>query len=134
MVCEVILPILMKMSIPKYEFVYGYRHKNYYIPTVREEFIFVNIGMFAVLEKVESTEIGEICNPTETLIISDLSPDNKLVSDYVITNFSNDKNILSKIPSFKEFLLFGIADTMAFITPDAYPKASIDELIEKLDE
>jgi len=134
MVCEVILPILMKLSIPKYEFVYGYRSDKYYRPKTHDKFVFVNIGMFAVLEKVESTTVGEIYNPTKTIVVSALSPDNKLVSDYTIANFSDDKNILSKIPEFKAFLLIGIADEMAFITPDAYPKASIYELVERLDE
>lgn len=134
MVCEVILPILMKLTISKYEVVYGYRSDKYYKPKTDDEFIFVNIGMFAVLEKVESTTVGEIYNPAKTIIVSALSPDNKFVSDYTITNFSDDKNILTKMLEFKEFLLIGIADEMAFITPTAYSKSSIYEFVEKIDK
>ncbi len=63
-----------------------------------------------------------------------MSPDNKLVSDNTIGNFSDDKNILSKMPEFKAFILIGIADEMAFITPDAYSKPTIYELVEKINE
>lgn len=134
MVCEVILPILMKLSVPKYEFVYGYRSDKYYTPVTDDEFVFVNIGMFAVLEKVDSTSVAEICNPTETVIVTSMTVDKKLVSDYVITNFNDEKNILNNIPEFKHFLLIGIGDRMEFITPADYPRETIYELVEKIDE
>jgi hypothetical protein len=141
MVQEVILPILTKLSIAKYEFVYGYRSDKYYTPGphpepssgLDNEFVFVNIGMFAVLDKVESTRVGEICNPSETVVVSSISDDKtKLISDLRITRFDDGKNILNKIPKFKKFLLFGIGDHMAFITPADYPRETVYDLVSHL--
>lgn len=129
---EIIGPILSKLNIIDYEFKSGYRSTDYYTPRDTKEFVFVNIGMFAVLTNVENTKVGQICNPTETIIatelISELTPDKKILSDYSITSFDNKKNILSNM-TFRKIKLIGIADNMPFVTPDVYPKSSIDELI-----
>jgi hypothetical protein len=126
---EIIDPILSKLKIKEtdYEFKSGYRTTDYYTPT-EEKFVFVNIGMFAVLSNVENTNVGQICNPTETVIATELTPNKKILSDYRVTSFDNKKNILSNM-TFQKIKLIGIADSMPFVTPDVYPKSSIDELI-----
>ena len=134
---EIIDPILLKLKIKEtdYEFKSGYRSTDYYTPRDTKEFVFVNIGMFAVLTNVENTKVGQICNPTETVIatelISELTPDKKILSDYSITSFDNKKNILSNM-TFQKIKLIGIADNMPFVTPDVYPNSSINELIAHL--
>jgi len=127
---EIIDPILSKLKIKEtdYEFKSGYRTTDYYTPHDTKEFVFVNIGMFAVLTNVENTKVGQICNPTETVIATELTPDKIILSDYSVTSFDNKKNILSNM-TFQKIKLIGIADTMPFVTPDVYPKSSIDELI-----
>jgi hypothetical protein len=127
---EIIEPILSKLRITDYEFKSGYRSTDYYTPS-EPEFVFVNIGMFAVLTNVGNTKVGQICNPTETIIATELTPDKKILSDYSVTSFDDKKNILSNM-TFQKIKLIGIADTMPFVTPDVYPKSSIDELISHL--
>lgn len=126
---EIIGPILSKLKIIDYEFKSGYRSTDYYTPRDTTEFVFVNIGMFAVLTNVGNTKVGQICNPTETIIATELTPDKKILSDYTVTSFDNKKNILSNM-TFQKIKLIGIADNMPFVTPDVYPKSSINKLIE----
>lgn len=128
---EIIGPILSKLKITDYEFKSGYRSTDYYTPRDTKEFVFVNIGMFAVLTNVGNTKVGQICNPTETIIATELTTDKKILSDYSVTSFDDKKNILSNM-TFQKIKLIGIADTMPFVTPDVYPKLSIDELITRL--
>lgn len=132
MTCDILLPILMELSIPKYEFIYGYKSDKYYVPKTEDKFIFVNIGMFAVLKEVENTKVAEICNPIETIIITEISSESELLTDYHIAVFDDDKNILQNIPHIKHIVLMGIADDMPFVTPDKYAKISIDKLIDKI--
>lgn len=127
---EVLLPIVNRLKLEKIEFVTGYRSTNYYVPTTDDEFIFVNIGMFAVLQDVESVKVAEICNPNETIIITSKEDEN-IITDYEITHFNDDKNILNSLP-FQKITLAGIADSMPFVTPKDYLKEKIDELIENI--
>lgn len=127
---EVLLPIVDKLKLEKIEFVNGYRSTNYYVPTTDEEFIFVNIGMFAVLQDVENVKVAEICNPNETIIITSKDDEN-IITDYKITYFNDEKNILNHLP-FKKITLAGIADDMPFVTPKDYLKEKIDELIDNI--
>lgn len=131
MINEIIDPILSKLKITDYEFKSGYRSTYYYTPLDTTKFVFVNIGMFAVLTNVENTKVGQICNPTETVIATELTHDKKILSDYTVTSFDDKKNILSNM-TFQKIKLIGIADTMPFVTPDVYPKSSIDKLIKHL--
>jgi hypothetical protein len=131
MINDILLPIITKLSIIKYEFVYGYRSDNYYVPKTTDEFIFVNIGMFAVLKGVPDAKIGEIFNPRKTISISEIK-ECELITDYNIIKLSGEPNILDKISHIKELILLGIADNMPFITPDKYSKISIDKLIDEL--
>jgi hypothetical protein len=127
---EVLLPIVNRLKLEKIEFVTGYRSTNYYVPTTDDEFIFVNIGMFAVLQDVESVKVAEICNPNETIIITSKEDEN-IITDYEITHFNDKKNILNSLP-FQKITLAGIADSMPFVTPKDYLKEKIDELIENI--
>lgn len=129
---EVLFPIVNRLELEKIESVNGYRTTNYYVPTTDEEFIFVNIGMFAVLQDVENVEVAEICNPNETIIITSKEDEN-IITDYNITYFNDEKNILNYLP-FKKIILAGIADDMPFVTPKDYLKEKIDELIENINK
>jgi hypothetical protein len=58
----VVLPILDKLNINKYNLIYGYKTHDYFkyeaILKPNTPFIFINIGMFAVLNNVDSVNIG----------------------------------------------------------------------------
>ena len=53
-------------------------------------FIFVNIGMFAVLTNVDKVKVGKICNPNRTYIITDFT-NNKFITDFKKTKFDDKK-------------------------------------------
>lgn len=128
---EILIPLFDDLKIKNYEFVFGYRCADYYSPEIGDEdFVFINYGMFAVLTDVEHVQVAEICNPDTTLNIVDYK-DNKMVSDYKISTFNDDKNILNKL-DFKHITLAGIADRMKFIVPKDYSKESMDDLIENI--
>jgi len=129
---EILVPIMDRLKLEKIKFVNGYRSKDYYAPTTDEEFIFVNIGMFAVLQGVESVKVAEICNPNETIIITSKDDEN-IITDYNVTYFNDEKNILNRLP-FQKITLAGIADDMPFVMPTKYSKEKIDELIENINK
>jgi hypothetical protein len=109
----------------------GYKTEDYYKPENSEVFVFVNIGMFAVLQEVEKVRVAEICNPNQTIDVLSKT-DEKLNTNGLITYFNDDKNILNKILNIKKITLAGIADDMPFITKDVYPKKIIDGLLEEI--
>jgi hypothetical protein len=127
---EVLKPILEKKQITNYHVLYGYRSGDYFAcGELNEQFVFINIGMFAVLTQPENIYVGELCNPVLTWNILDY--DGKFKFNETPTNFSHDsKNILNNYPGIKKIKLFGIADNMKFITPDVYAQNSIQELID----
>ena len=125
---EVLNPIIINSGLTNIIFVNGYRSKDYYQPKDKEKFVFVNIGMFAVLQNVEKVEVAEICNPNETIIINNMTDFER---DHEITNFDDDKNILNNF-SFQKITLAGISDDMPFVTPDKYPKELINTFLSKI--
>lgn len=134
MYTEVLEPIIKKLGVRDVEFVNGYRTENYYQPKTKdEEFAFVNVGMFAVLQGVERVRVAEICNPNETIIITAKDAEGNLETDYKITTFNDSKNILNSLP-FQKITLAGISDTMSFVVPKEYPKEKIDVLIKEINK
>ena len=132
---EVIKPLLDELNISdkKYIVQYGYRTVNYFeCKDLKEDFVFVNIGMFAVLTDIEKVYIGQLCNPILTWnILSYDSEKKEFEVDKNLYIFSKDsKNILNKIDSIQKIKLFGIGDCMKFVTPDVYDKESIDKIIK----
>ena len=130
---EVLEPIMKNVGMTNIDFVNGYRSTDYFTPTFEEEFIFVNVGMYAVLRGVERVQVAEICNPDKTIIITSYE-DNLLKTDYKITNFDDGKNILNSLPFFQKITLAGIADDMKFVTKEVYKVESICDLIDNLDK
>lgn len=124
---EVILPILNTLEIPNYEIKSGYRRKNYWTPSTDEPFIYVNIGMFAILSNKDAAYVGEICNPVETRNILDYTT--SFILSPVTMQFRDSKNILLRFPEIKQMYLYGISDTMPFITPNVYKS---EEEVKKL--
>lgn len=132
---ETLKPVFDEIQLDNYQVAYGYRTAEYFdCRDISEPFVFINIGMFAVLTNVSEITVGEICNPSKTWSIEKY--DNKK-SRFVIkgepTDWSNDnKNILSnpEFSNFKKINLFGISDCMDFITPDKYSIDAINELIK----
>jgi hypothetical protein len=63
---EVIKPLLDSLDINEKDYIvqYGYRTINYYdCKDLKEDFIFVNICMFAVLTDIDDLYVGQLCNP-----------------------------------------------------------------------
>jgi len=133
---EVIKKILDDIDLEEntdYNVLYGYRTKDYFnCNNFSEKFIFVNIGMFAVLTNPDKVYVGELCNPVSTWNI--LSYDNQ--NDFFnikkkIYNFDPDpRNILNNFNQIQKIKLFGISDTMDFVTPDIYSNNSICKLVD----
>jgi hypothetical protein len=129
---EVIEPILKQLRIKKYKIQYGYRTANYFeCRDLDEDFVFVNIGMFAVLTQPENVYVGELCNPVQTWNIISYNKEKKEFEiDERMYSFENDKsNILNSFEDIQKIKLFGIGDCMEFITPDVYHEEAIQKLI-----
>jgi hypothetical protein len=126
MYADVIKPIIQKCGFTDVDVKFGYRTTDYYIPVTNDPFVFVNIGMFAVLTNVDSIRVGQLCSPVITYEIIDFEKETGFKSDFKPT-FTNDRNILTDL-GFTEIILWGIADQMAFVTPSAYPEHHILKL------
>jgi hypothetical protein len=135
-VCDIIRPLLENIGIDKKNYIikYGYRKEDYFVcDDLEVPFVFVNIGMFAVLSNVEEVYVGQLCNPVITWNITNYNGETKeFAIEDTLYDFSTDiKNILNHFESIKKIKLFGIADKMKFVTPDIYHKDAIDKLVEK---
>lgn len=135
MFSDTLKPVFDKIKLENYQVVYGYRTADYFdCRDISEQFVFVNIGMFAVLTQVDQIEVGEICNPVKTWAIEKYNSKNKefVIKAEPVDWSDNDKNILNdqEFSNIKKINLFGIADCMEFITPDVYAKEAIDKLIQ----
>ena len=128
---EVIKPVLDKIGLTNFETKYGYRTKDYYIPSDDKPFVFFNYGMFAELSDHIPIEVGEICNPLLTYDIIDYNNEHGFKFENKTIFETDSKNILNTFDSIKKLALFGIADDMPFITPDIYKKDHILSMIEK---
>lgn len=132
---ETLKPIFDQIELPNYQVVYGYRTIDYFdCRDLSEPFVFVNIGMFAVLTEVSAIQVGEICNPSKTWTIDKYNGVTKRfnINGQAVDWSDDEKNILNK-PEFshiKKIKLFGIGDCMDFITPDKYHSDAIEELIK----
>ena len=132
---ETLKPVFEQIELDNYQVVYGYRTVDYFdCRDLSEPFVFVNIGMFAVLTNVDEIEVGEICSPSKTWVIEKYNKDTQLfVIDREPVDWSNnDKNIIlnPEFSDIKKIKLFGIADCMDFITPDKYSINAINELVK----
>jgi hypothetical protein len=132
---EVINPLITYIGITDVVFVNGYRSEDYFAPSFGEPFVFVNIGMFAVLRNVEMVQVAEIVNPNRTIVINSYDVDTKRFNcDYTVSSFDDSKNILNHLPFFSKITLAGIADDMKFVTNDVYDKDAIDDMIQQIDK
>ncbi|CAF3094907.1 unnamed protein product [Rotaria sp. Silwood2] len=114
----------------KYEIKTGYRSSDYFkIPKDSEqEFVFVNIGMFARLTNVHQMLPGTACNPITTIDL-DMNDEQRLII-FNKRNHDDAKNILNHFSSqFQNIILLGMTDQMPFVTPDQYPAIEMQRLI-----
>jgi hypothetical protein len=143
---DIIEPVLAELEISNYQFVIGYRSADYYNGAGLDDFVFLNYGMFGVLTKTNEIGVGEICNPVvsysialsdgpETLIGKNGSNCEASIQQTVGSTFDNDpKNILNDASlGIRKIVLFGIEDSMPFITPDKYKYEDFCVLIDKCD-
>jgi len=134
MFLETLKPIFDNLELKEYEVKYGYTTDVYYDCTKisAEQFIFVNIGMFAILTNSDKVDVGTICNPIKTWSIEAYKNNKFEIKDDPVDWSKDERNILLN-PEFKEMTqikLFGIADYMKFITPDIYHIDAINELVK----
>jgi len=131
---DIIEPVLAELDITNYKFVIGYRTADYYNGAGLDNFVFLNYGMFGVLTKTDEIGVGEICNPavSYSIALSD-GPETLIGKDG--STFDNDpKNILNDASlGIRKIVLFGIEDSMPFITPDKYKYSDFCVLIDKCD-
>jgi len=110
----------------KCKIIYGYRSTDYFnYSSQKNNFVFINIGMFAVLTNYKNIRVGQICNPLITFDV--LNTDMEISEKYL---FNDKKNILNKIDNISKIILYGIADDMPFITPHEYSIKKINKLIK----
>ena len=129
---EVLLPVLDLCGIDYYELCFGYRSTDYYTPTDDVPFVFVNYGMFAVLqEPSQELSVGTICNPIETVNINNYNPDTgqwEIEVDRMRFR-GEEKNILNDFDlTVPKITLLGLADELPFVTPDRYNSKHIRAL------
>lgn len=134
---EVLLPVLFPLGLvhsngkpytKKFKLLYGYRSSDYFQSSrMKTDFVFINIGMFAVLTNATEVKVGQICNPITTydIIDSDMNISGK-------RSFNENKNILNSFSDISKITLCGIADDMPFITPDIYSKQKINWLLQSI--
>jgi hypothetical protein len=134
---EVLRPVLFPLGLvnadgaphaKKFKLLYGYRSTDYYqCSRAKSNFVFMNIGMFAVLTNANNVSVGEICNPTITydVVDTDMNISGKRV-------FNDNKNVLNSFSDISKITLCGIADNMPFITPDVYSKQKINWLLRTI--
>lgn len=131
---DIIEPVLAELDITNYHFVIGYRSADYYNGAGLDDFVFLNYGMYGVLTKTDKIGVGEICNPvvSYSIALSD-GPETLIGKDG--STFDNDpKNILNDASlRIRKIVLFGIEDSMPFITPDKYKYSEFCVLIDKCD-
>lgn len=136
MYIDVIKPLLFHYGLlnkkddpnpKKIKIINGYRTKDYFdISSINTDFIFINIGMFAVLTHDDKINVGQVCNPIITYDINEnLNYINK-------TLFNSDKNILNYFSNIPKFILLGISDDMPFITPENYSEKQMSILIKQI--
>ncbi len=135
---EVLKPLLDvydSSSAPlRYEISYGYRSSDYFRCKSNESFVFLNIGMFAVLTNPLQLDVGQLCNPVATWSITsyDAGSTSFVVDPDSFSTFHNDpKNILNQFNEIQKIKLYGIEDSMAFITPDVYSQFAIEGLVKE---
>ena len=134
---EVLLPVLFPLGLihpdgtpytKKFKLLYGYRSSDYFQSSrMKTDFVFINIGMFAVLTNANQIKVGQICNPAITYDILDMNMNINGKS-----TFNDNKNVLNSFPDISKITLCGIADDMPFITPDVYPKQKIKRLLQTI--
>jgi hypothetical protein len=128
---EVIKPVLDRLGLTNVVTKYGYRSTDYFVPTDETPFVFVNYGMFAELSDNIRVQVGEICNPVVTYDV--LNYDNTTGFEFNNRQSfeSDDMNILNNF-DIKKLTLFGIADSMKFVTPAEYKKEHVLGMVDKV--
>ena len=124
MVEEVVKPALGD-AIHITQIIHGYRSVDYFdISNVDYDFVFINVGMFAVLgTESYKVPVGTICNPRITYNVDNM--------DMHISNrqcFDDNRNVLNVFCA-PRMTLYGIDDNMPFITPDVYPAEHVMKLL-----
>lgn len=121
---EVILPVLKQQNVTNREIHYGYRSADYFTPP-RLPFLLVNIGMIANL--TEALPVGSVCIPAKTYDVVGTQDGLDIVAS------QNHDDDLSSNLGFTATNLFGIQDSMPFVTPSNYPngKQRFDTLIAR---
>lgn len=134
MIHDIINPILQNVGIVHFNIVTGYKTHEYYVPTNKSPFIFVNIGTFAVLfhnTGIENIKIGKVYNVTQSYnLISYDKSKHVFTVDKKLKSYTEKKNILNQIPEFDKLKLFGLSDNMQFVSPHTYTFTSINLLLK----
>ncbi len=126
-----ILPVLKAEGIDNYQLVTGYKEKDYFKPSGRERFVFVNFGLFSDITETSSLKVGDLCNPITTYNI--VGYNHEIGFTYTDRLLLNDnKNILLRMPFAKKITLFGLDDSMPPFVPDMYSERNVHILIDRV--
>ena len=107
----------------------GYRTKDYFDHTViHTDFIFINVGMFGVLNNLRSTIPGTIFNPIRSYSLTTTDKETKKYEHFTLSSpkhYTTKDNILNDMKDINPVILYGIDDAMKFVTPDSYNKEKL---------
>jgi hypothetical protein len=127
---EVITPILEELNITNFETKFGYRTPDYYVPTDKTPFFYVNYGMVAIVSNVDKIPVGQICNPVLSIpVLKYNSKKGFTISKSKTKKFNTSKNIMNSMSIITKIRLFGMADDMPFMTPETYSKEHVFAMI-----
>ncbi len=128
---KLVEPVLKDEGIRNYQLVTGYKEKDYFKPSGRERFIFVNIGMFSDIADSSPLKVSDLCNPVISYNVIGYNHDNGFIyADKLLMN--DNKNILLRMPFVKKITLFGLMDNMPPVVPDMYLERHIRILIDRI--
>ena len=127
---EVIAPLARQHTLA-HTAVFGYRSTDYYefdLDPDQSPFVFVNIGMFAVLSQSESVPVGTLCNPVHTCEVIRYS--HCLGFETAAwTQHMGPANLLDQL-ELPQIVLYGIADDMPFAVPSVYAAWHVRHLVQ----
>ena len=110
----------------------GYTTEMYYIPDYdKRPFIFINYGLFSLLNNCDKIKAGTIYNPIYSYPIVDYDNIGFIYSScpYV---FKNEKNILNMFPNIKTMSIFSLKDNLPLFTDKNYKKEHVLTLFKNV--
>ena len=130
---RIIKPVLKELNLLNgtVAIIQGHTKEQYYKPAEYDKrpFVFINYGMFSLLNKNDEITTGTIFNPIYSYPIVYYDAKGFIFSNCPYT-FLDEKNILIKFPNIKFIHIFNLHETLPEYTSTNYKREHIDTIIE----